>query len=129
MHRIGFRGGILACLSVFDFIWAWSLLDPKTSLTLRSAPAFSVVINVLSPHVWGYLFIFVGVVCGVQVWTENDSYAYTAAIVIKILWLIYILAAFPIAGVQTVRLLAFWSIITCWVFIVSRWPEPVELHE
>jgi hypothetical protein len=128
-HKLGFRGGVLACFATFDIVWGWSLIDPDASKALYNAPAYSVMAYVMPFWGWGILMMITGIIIGVNAWLENDSIGYIAAWAIKLIWILFILAAFPRAGIQVIRLALIFMTLAALLLIESRRPELPEVGD
>lgn len=124
-QRVGYRGGFLILLGALDLLLSLSFFDPQAAHLAAQAPAYSVVVVVLPLWGWALAFLLVGITCLVQAWMRNDYVAFGAALTLKTLWLVFLLAALPRAGIiSSGRLISFWLIITGMVLLASRWPEP-----
>lgn len=102
-RALGFRGAALASFSLFDLVWAWSLVDPAAAKALKVAPTYQVLLRVAPLVVWAALMAGVGILTGVQAWMQDDRAAYAAAIGVKLMWAALTVATWPAAGLQVLR--------------------------
>jgi hypothetical protein len=117
-HRIGLRGAALGLFGLFDVLWAWSLFDPTSSKPLMMAPTYRVIVKIggyvsqqhpLLP--WAITMAAVAALLFAQMWADDDRAGYSAAVFIKVGWVIATLATWPTAGVQILRPIAVFLIL------------------
>jgi hypothetical protein len=131
VHRLGFRGAMLACFATFDVIWGWSLVDPSSAQAIRSAPQYRVLFSVpgVTPFILGCVMLTAAVIIGVQAWMENDGIGFATAILIKVPWTIFVLAAWSTAGAASIRLAGIFIVLAAIVFVSSRQPDVLNIKE
>lgn len=115
--HVGRRGAFLAFLALLDYLYGYSILS--TPVPQRRLDLF------LPFHVWGIIWIAVGIVCTTGVFMRFDFLQFMAASAIKIAWsLIYVKLWLadnvPRSWVSSV----IWAAFAFTVVLVSGWPEP-----
>jgi hypothetical protein len=127
-YHLGYRGFVLASLANFDFLWAWSWIDPDAAKLAKSSLPYHVIVHVAPLWLWGVTLLAIGLICGVQAWMDTDWPAWTMAIAIKMVLATLTIAAWPVAGVQVVRPALIWITLATLIFGLSRWPEPPRVE-
>lgn len=128
-RRVGYRGAALLFFGQLDLVIGWSLVDPATAPLLKAAPAYRVLLAAgwLRP-VWATAWALVGLVCLVgAVFQRADRWGFAAAIGIKLLWALGLLAAWPLGAPRGWLNGEVWLTLAGFVGIISAWPEPVRL--
>jgi hypothetical protein len=84
--RVGLRGIALIALGLLDLTYAYGLLNPPKPVT----PIYLFPSDVVGLCWWALLWAAVGVVLLVYAFRRHDTVAFTAAIMIKVLWGLFI---------------------------------------
>lgn len=125
-RRVGRRGAALLFFGQLDLVIAWSLVDPVSAPLLRHAPAYRIV-NHLPLEAWAAVWALVGAACLVgAVFQWADRWAFTAAIGIKLLWGLVMLAAWPLGASRGWLSGEVWLTFAGFVGLISAWPEPAR---
>jgi hypothetical protein len=116
----GRRGAFLAFLTVLDFAFGYSIFALPRA-------AFVNIDTVLPVHIWAWIWIGAGVVCGSGIFMKNDRIQYTLSSVFKTAWgLLY--AYLWWQGVPNA-----WPSVVVWlsfamtVVLIASWREEVKL--
>jgi hypothetical protein len=124
--RIGRRGAALLAFAFIDLVIGWLLLDPQS----RLIPSYRAVFAVAPPVVWALLWIGAGLIVGVHAFLRVDKFGFAAAILIKLLWALGLMASWlayhaPRGWVGA----ATWVVLAGLVLIIAGWPEPPRRTE
>lgn len=122
-HRLGRRGAALLFFSLLDLIYGFSLTNPSPSTATR--PDFKFVAGIMALPYWGMLWLAVGVLLLIGAFLREDSLAWAAAMLIKVLWGLVFLLGWLIAGLERGYVsAAIWLSTAALVALLASWPEP-----
>lgn len=120
--RIGYRGRALLTLAVLDFVYATGLAVAGTSSSGFASEAIPEWVLIA-------LWAAVGASCLWHAFRVRDALGWSLAIGIKALWGVFagvgwMLGEIPYGYIAAVVWWAFGML----VWVMSRWPEPVEIQ-
>lgn len=122
-RRIGHRGDTLLLLAIIDFGYGLSLWRPPPEAKLSSTLAF--IADVLPLWLWALLWTLVGIACTIGAFMRQDRWAYTLAVMLKVLWGGTFLFGWALADLDRGWVGAIiWLGMAGWAYRHSTWPEP-----
>jgi hypothetical protein len=124
--RVGRRGFFLLFLTMLDFVYGWSLLNP--TVTSLSNPTSRFLVQMLPLGAWACLWLAVGVVCLVHAFRFNDAAGFAAAMALKVLWGLLFLFGWFLADVERGYLsAAIWLAFAGLMALVVPWPDDLKV--
>lgn len=128
-RRIGRRGAALLVFAEVDGVVGWSLLDPELRAQTAAVPVYRALVDVAPLAVWGWLWLAVGAVCLWQAPVRDDTWAYSLAIGIKVVWAGGMLTSWVVFHAARGWLSAsLWGVIAALLIVINGWPEPGTDH-
>jgi hypothetical protein len=118
VHKLGRRGAFLLFLTILDACYGYALVS--TSLrALETGPDL-----LLPPHVWGWIWVGVGVVCLTGAVSRRDYFQFAVAATLKAAWAavyadIWVVQHGQLAWISVVV----WGCFSMLVLVVASWPE------
>jgi hypothetical protein len=123
-RRVGRRGSALLFFAVLDLIYGFSLYRPAPRAV--ATPAFVFVAGIAPLWAWAVLWWITGCLCLIGAFMRDDSLAWAAAMLIKVLWGAVFLFGWLVAGVERGWVsAAIWLCAAALVALLSSWPEPI----
>lgn len=124
-RQIGNRGEALLFFAFLDFVYSFSLAAPPPAVV--GTPQFRFIAAVAPLPLWCAIWGVAGVVCFVYAFRYRDAVGFFAAVAIKVVWgTLYVFMAVTGVDQRAYVGAAIWLALARWVFLVSRWPEPVR---
>jgi hypothetical protein len=122
-RRVGRRGSALLFFAVLDLIYGFSLFNPTP--TAAANPGFVFIAGIAPLRVWGGLWLAVGLVCLAGAFVREDSFAWAAAMALKVLWGTVFLCGWLLTGLERGYVsAAIWLCAAALVALLGSWPEP-----
>jgi hypothetical protein len=120
-RRVGHRGACLLFFALLDLIYG--------SLLIGDEPTPGTTLAYLGEHwpplhVWGWVWIAVGLLCATQAFMRQDAAAFVAAMFIKVAWGAAHFWAFVEGAPRALAGVVIWTFAMGLVYIISTWPEP-----
>ena len=124
-HRIGRRGCYLLFLALLDLLLAYSMTP---FAVVAKLPIYSYLAQYLPLQAWAWIWVAVGLTCGVQAFARRDHFAFTIAVALKLVWATMYLAGWaaadiPRGWVGATLFIALGGITA----IIASWPESRSL--
>jgi hypothetical protein len=123
-RRVGRRGSALLFFAVLDLIYSFSLYHPAPRAA--ATPAFVFIAGIVPLWAWATLWLVVGLLCLVGAFVREDSFAWAAAMLLKVLWGSVFLTGWWLAGLERGWVsAAIWLCSAALVALLAGWPEPI----
>lgn len=122
VNRMGRRGYFLGFFGILGLVYGKFLIDPPAET--KVSPGYQQLAKILPLRFMGALWLIMGLVCLVQMWTKRDKLAFTIAggtmggwgIVYLVGWILGIIHLGYVSAV-------IWLVLAGGALIVSGWPE------
>jgi PAS domain S-box-containing protein len=122
VNKMGRRGYFLGFFGMLGLVYSKFLIDPPE--VTKTTPNYQQLAKILPLRICGFLWLLMGLVCLVQMWTKRDKLAFGLAsgvfggwgIVYLVGWALRII---PLGYVSA----TIWLVLAGGSMIVSGWPE------
>lgn len=123
--RLGYRGAILLCFALVDFVYSWFLINPTPEQ--RHTSDFVWRSTVMPAAAWGAIWVVAGLTLLATAFMRQDRIGYAVAIALKVAWAFVAVVGGINGHVQGAgRTVAIWGVFALIAIIESGRPEPVH---